>query len=105
MNKTSISLTAALMLLAPTAGTAAAQPARGHCREAGSLQSKILFTSTRDHVGAGDPLAATPQLGAEIYSINPDGSDPTRLTDDQFGDGFANPSPDGTRIVFDSDRL
>jgi TolB protein len=101
-------LAGALIVLAATASTASAVPVGGPCKERGGpgeLQSKILFSSTRDHAGVGDPLGANPQLAADIYSINPDGSDPTRLTDNQSGDGFANPSPDGTKIVFDSDRL
>ena len=71
------------------------------------LESTIAFTSTRDN------LALMPVLGAEIYLIrpvmNPDGTwvltNPRRLTDDAFGDGFANLSPGGKKIVFDTNRL
>src|SRR5262249_30746690 len=60
---------------------------------------KIAFTSTRDNP------TGTPQLAAEIYLMNPDGSDPQRLTDNAYGDAFPMLSPDGKTIVFDSNRL
>src|SRR5262245_17559565 len=62
------------------------------------LVSKIAITSTRD-----DP--SNPLLGAEIYLIDPDGKNPLRLTDNAFGDSFPMLSPDGKKIVFDSNRL
>src|SRR5262245_12939746 len=65
-----------------------------------ALASTIAFSSTRDNPGANPPF-----LGAEIYLLNPDGSDPRRLTDNTAGDGFPNLSPDGKTIVFDSSRL
>jgi hypothetical protein len=40
----------------------------------------------------------------EIYVANSDGSDEQRLTDRPAGDWFPTWSPDGTRIVFTSDR-
>jgi Tol biopolymer transport system component len=60
------------------------------------LVSKIAITTTQ---------LANPLLGAEIYLINPDGSDPQRLTNNTSGDGFPMLSPDGKKIVFDSNRL
>ena len=71
------------------------------------LEPTIAFTSTRDN------LALMPVLGAEIYLVKPvmnsDGTwaltNPRRLTNDVYGDGFANLSPDGKKIVFDSNRL
>jgi Ca2+-binding RTX toxin-like protein len=54
--------------------------------------SKIIFNTNRD---AGD---------FEIYSINPDGSSPTRLTNSPGEDSGANWSPDGRQIVFQSRR-
>ncbi len=74
------------------------------------LQSTVAFSSTRDHVSEG---LTPPLLGAEVYLaevINPDTPTPTitnlrRLTENVYGDAFANLSPDGTKIVFDSDRL
>jgi TolB protein len=71
------------------------------------LESTIAFTSTRDN------LALNPIFGAEVYLnkpvMNPDGTwaltNPRRLTNDAFGDAFANLSPEGKKIVFDSNRL
>ena len=64
------------------------------------LASTIAFTSTRD-----DPAAAIPFNAAEIYLIDADGTNPRRLTVNADGDGFAALSPDGKKIVFDSNRL
>jgi Tol biopolymer transport system component len=50
-----------------------------------------------------DPL--NPFFTAEIYLINPDGTDPQQLTDNAFGDAGGTLSPDGKKIVFDSNRL
>jgi TolB protein len=63
------------------------------------LDSTIALTSTRDNP-TGNPL-----LAAEIYLIDPDGTNPRRLTDNAFGDAFPTLSPDGKKIVFDSNRL
>jgi len=41
---------------------------------------------------------------AEIYSVNPDGTNPTRLTNDPAPDGTPAWSRDGTKIVFTSAR-
>ncbi len=64
-----------------------------------TLVSTIAFTSTRDNP-TGNPL-----LAAEIYVINPDGTNPRRLTDNVYGDAFPTLSPDGKKIIFDSNRL
>jgi dipeptidyl aminopeptidase/acylaminoacyl peptidase len=57
-----------------------------------SPDSKLItFTSDRD--GNWD-----------IYSMNPDGSDQRRLTDDPAQDGWPAWTPDGQHIVFSSDR-
>ena len=61
-----------------------------------ALISTIAFSSTRD-----DP--ANPWFG-EIYLVNGDGTDPRRLTENTVADAFANLSPDGKKIVFDSNR-
>jgi TolB protein len=75
------------------------------------LESTIAFGSTRDN------LTLDPFFGAEIYLVkpvpvmNPDGTttwtltNPRRLTDNAFGEAFANLSPDGKKVVFDSNRL
>lgn len=62
------------------------------------LRSAIVFTSTRD-APTIDPNAA-----AEIYLMNGDGTDPRRLTENTAGEAFAALSPDGKKIVFDSNR-
>jgi TolB protein len=83
-------LAIAAVLIAGYAGIAAAE----QC-----LFEAIAFTSTRDN------LLITPLINAgEIYLMNPDGTNPRRLTENTDGDGFAKLSPDGKRIVFDSNR-
>jgi TolB protein len=53
--------------------------------------SKILFHSGRD-------------INSELYWMNPDGSDQTRLTFNDATDVESSWSPDGSRIAFQSDR-
>ncbi|MGH8248634.1 MAG: hypothetical protein ACREUU_19670 [Gammaproteobacteria bacterium] len=84
-------LGAAICWLGGTWFLAAGQTAGG--------QSTIVFVSTRDD-SASDPRAA-----AEIYLMNGDGTHPRRITNNHAGDGFPALSPDGKRLVFDSDRL
>src|SRR5262245_40200056 len=62
------------------------------------LQSTIAFVSTRENPTI-DPNAA-----AEIYLVNGDGTDPRRLTENTDGDAFPALSPDGKKIVFNSNR-
>ncbi|HZN02725.1 MAG TPA: hypothetical protein VFD06_03960 [Candidatus Polarisedimenticolia bacterium] len=67
------------------------------------LVSTIVFSSTRD-----TPNAATQAdivNAAEIYLMDPDATNPRRLTENADGDGFAALSPDGKKIVFNSNRL
>lgn len=60
--------------------------------------SRIVFVSTRDS-------AAGNVGGEEIYVMNADGSQPRRLTNNrEIVDDQPSFSPDGTRIVFRSDR-
>ena len=83
---------------------ARAQPGkRGENRAA--LRSTIAFVSTR-HDPTADPTV-DPQhalLAAEIYLMDGDGTNPRRLTENTAFDGFPSLSPDGRRIVFDSNR-
>jgi TolB protein len=62
------------------------------------LESTIALVTNRD-----DPTA-DPVLAAEIYLMNPDGTNPRRLTNNHYGDGFPALSPDGRKIVVDSNR-
>lgn len=63
--------------------------------------SRIAFSSARDN-----PPPADPRLFAEIYLMDPDGTNPRRLTENTGGgNSHAAVSPDGKKIVFDSNRL
>lgn len=71
-----------------------------------TLHSSIAFVSNR-HDSTADPTV-NPQralLAAEIYLMNGDGTNPRRLTENSHFDGFPALSPEGERIVFDSNRL
>jgi Tol biopolymer transport system component len=56
-----------------------------------AAQEKIFFTSARDG-------------NNEIYAMNPDGSDPVRLTDNPADDRDPVISPDGLKVAFASAR-
>ncbi len=56
------------------------------------INGRIAFMSTRDLIG--------PTFDAEIYSMNPDGTDKRRLTNSAGLDDSPAWSPDGTRIAF-----
>jgi TolB protein len=64
-----------------------------------ALQSTVAFVSTQD-----DPLA-NPLLASEVYLMDGDGTNMRRVTFNADGDGFPSLSPDGKKIVFDSNRL
>lgn len=93
MRRTFAGLSGALIVLAVALSLVSSVAAKGDF----DLASTIAFTSTRD-----DP--ANPQLGAEIYLIDPDGQNPRRLTFNHDGDAFPALSPDGKKLVFDSNR-
>jgi TolB protein len=69
-----------------------------HEKKAG-LRSTIAFASTR-HEPTGSLADAT-----EIYLMDGDGTNVRRLTENSYGDCFPSISPDGRKIVFDSNRL
>jgi Tol biopolymer transport system component len=72
----------------------------GLSRSEFALESVIAFTSTRDNP-VGNPIL----VGAtEIYLMSPDGSNVRRLTDNVANDSFPALSPNGKKIVFDSNR-
>ena len=63
---------------------------------------RIAFISERD---GGPPIRAyMPRINDEIYAINADGTEITRLTDNDFEDSAPAWSPDGRRIAFVSER-
>ncbi len=74
------------------------------------LRSTIAFVSTRDNPNGILGTATREDIAnaAEIYlmdpATNPDAQHPRRLTENVWGDGFPALSPDGKRIVFDSNR-
>lgn len=63
-------------------------------------RSTIAFSSTRDNPPSPTPFVAS----GEIYLMNADGTDVRRLTNNDSSDIFPSLSPDGTRIVFESNR-
>lgn len=62
--------------------------------------TKIAFTSSRDFPGITGNIA----LGFELYTINADGSNPIRLTNNSNVDAGPSWSPDGTKIAFNTQR-
>ena len=63
------------------------------------LRPAVVFVSTRDNP------SGTLSDSSEIYLMDADHSHVRRLTSNAYGDGLPAISPDGTRIVFDSNRL
>jgi TolB protein len=65
-----------------------------------ALESTIAFASSRDN----PVLNPFMHDATEIYLMNPDGTNLRRLTDNAATEGFPALSPDGKKIVFDSNR-
>ena len=87
-------------LLGPRAQT----PSQGQKRAA--LRSTIAFVSTRHDPTLDTAVdAQRALLGAEIYLMDGDGTNPRRLTENHYFDCFPALSPGGSRVVFDSNRL
>jgi Tol biopolymer transport system component len=74
------------------AAAAAAQAVPGHL--------KIVFSSTRDYSCPPDPVCDVASNNAELYIMNRNGSDQTRITDDNVLEFGAAWSPDGTKIAY-----
>jgi Tol biopolymer transport system component len=79
---------------------------RNRSEKPSSLHSTIAFVSTR-HEPTADPAVDPVRAwsAAEIYLMDGDGMNPRRLTENNYSDGFPALSPDGRKIVFDSNRL
>jgi TolB protein len=96
----------AIIAVSAACHLAACAPTRNGNEEQAMLRSTIAFVSTR-HDSAANPTV-DPELAllaAEIYLMNGDGTSPRRLTNNAWFDGFPAISPDGRRIVFESNRL
>jgi len=63
--------------------------------------AKIAFESTRD---AADPTAVSVAANYELYTMNANGSNVVRITNNSVGDIAPLWSPDGAHIAFASDR-
>jgi TolB protein len=92
-------------LLGTTLLVSGARPV-AHGEPQAGMRSTIAFSSTRHDTAVyqGNDLQRA-FLAAEIYLIDGDGANPKRVTNNAFFDGFAALSPDGRRIIFDSNRL
>jgi len=66
--------------------------------------SKIVFQTDRDDTGLIILGIVPGDLGAEVYSVNADGSNPTRLSWSPEDDVYPTWSPDGSKIVFQAYR-
>jgi TolB protein len=84
----------------------ASAPTQNRGEKQAVLRSTIAFVSTR-HEPAADPAVDSQRawLATEIYLMDEDGTNPRRLTQNTYVDGFPALSPDGEKIVFDSNRL
>ena len=65
---------------------------------------RIVFQSDRDDTGIHIMLIGPDGLGREIYAMDADGTDQTRLSNSPEDDFYPSWSPDGSRIAFQSYR-
>jgi Tol biopolymer transport system component len=109
MHRTDARAALAALVLVATMGVVvrrASAQAQTRSAQQAALRSTIAFVSTR-HDPAADPAVDAERAwrAAEIYLMDGDGTNPRRVTENTAFDCFPALSPDGTRIVFDSNRL
>jgi Tol biopolymer transport system component len=104
LRKTSIATSAALVAAAAVFAAAQSQALAGDK----TSRDVLAFASSRDHPST-DLNLVIPGVEVYVWDINPDGSFassiPQRLTDNSFFDTPDGLSPDGQKLVFESDRL
>jgi dipeptidyl aminopeptidase/acylaminoacyl peptidase len=97
---------AASVMIAALGATMLGTWAQTRGAKQGDLRSTIAFVSTRHDPTLDTAVdAQRALLGAEIYLMDGDGANPRRLTENHYFDCFPALSPDGSRVVFDSNRL
>lgn len=99
MNKIRNATLTALVVIGVTA--AVTLEAQVQERQKSVMTSTIAFVSTR-HVAVP---AEIPLVDTQIYLMDGDGTNVRRLTENKHTDNFPSLSPDGNRIVFESNRL
>ena len=92
-------ITGLAFLAAMAFATPTAQAGLGHTFP--GANGKIVFQSSRDDP---NPTGCGLSCNYEIYTMDADGSDQTRITFSPGWDGDPSWSPDGTRIAFSSSR-
>lgn len=88
-----------LVIIRLAAITVLAAPAWVPIGTQSQLRPAIVFVSTRDNP------TGTLVDASEIYLMDADGTNARRLTNNHDGDSLPAISPDGTRIVFETNRL
>jgi TolB protein len=103
----SVALAASMIIAGSSAALIGAwAQTRNDGKKQAVLRSAIAFVSTRHDPTLDTAVDAQRAfLGAEIYLMDGDGTNPRRLTENHYFDCFPALSPDGSRVVFDSNRL